>query len=188
VLVEAAGEEIHAPDLYDDPAEVARFWVEFNCGLWQRTLRIEKREGLAICDSDPLHLYFSWSLWRAEALGRDLFDAELPLYRRAIEKKQIGFADVVLWQEAPVKELQRRAKLDTAHRRRRHKLYLRLIPWMRAWFDARGHVLPGTVQACPSPARLQDIRDPSVCATARSHRYDAAAIDAMLAGLSSEPG
>jgi len=184
VLVEAAAEKIRVPDLYEDAAEVARFWIEFNAGLWQKALQVEKREGLAVCDTDPLHLYFSWSLWKAGALPKKLFDAEVPLYRRAMEQGRIGFADVVLWREAPVDELRMRAKLDPNRRRRRHKLYLSLIPWMRAWFDARTHIFPGTVRPW---LELLDSEDLRVATAAASHRYDLNAFDAMLSDLSAAP-
>jgi hypothetical protein len=59
-------------------------------------------------------------LWKVGALDRKLLDAEVPLHRRAIQR--IGFADLVLWCEAPVEELCTRAKLERASRRRRHKL------------------------------------------------------------------
>jgi hypothetical protein len=180
VLVEAADEKIRAPDLYEDPAEVARFWVEFNVGLWQKALQVEKREGLAICDTDPLHLYFSWSLWKAGALEKGLFDAEVPLYRSAMEQGRIGFADVVLWRETPVEDLRMRAKLDRTRRRRRHILYLSLIPWMRAWFAARTRMFPGT--ACPWREPL-DPEHFNLASAAVTRRYDANGFDAMLSDL-----
>jgi hypothetical protein len=180
VLVEAPTEKIRAPDLYEDPAEVARFWVEFNAGLWQKALQVEKREGLAVCDTDPLHLYFSWSLWKAGALKKELFDAEVPLYRCAVEQSRIGLADIVLWREVPVEELRMRAKLDRTRRRRRHRLYLSLIPWMRAWFAARTRVLLGTV--CPWPEPLNP-KHFSLVPAAVSRRYDADGFDAMLSAL-----
>ncbi len=180
VLVEAAAEKICAPDLYEDPGEVARFWVEHNAGLWQKALQVEKRERLAVCDTDPLHLYFSWSLWKAGALKKELFDAEVPLYRRAMEQRRIGFADLVLWREAPVEELRMRAKLDRTRRRRRHRLYLSLIPWMRAWFDARTRIFPGTVRPWAEAVSPEHF---SVTSAGVSRRYDANGLDAILSDL-----
>jgi len=179
VLVEAAPEKINAPDLFDDPEEVAHFWVEFNCGLWHKALQIDKRHGLAVCDTDPLHLYFSWSLWKVGALDPQLFAAEVPLYRRALQQKRIGFADLVLWREAPIEELRMRAKLDGTRRRRRHKLYLSLLPWMRQWFDARTRVLPDSVRPWPEVVAPQDFRN----AATPSRRYDLGAFDALLSDL-----
>ncbi len=182
VLVEPASEKLRTPDLYDDPSDVARFWVDFNTDLWQKAVRIEKREGLAVCDTDPLHLYFSWSLWKAGAIAKDLFDAEVQLYRGAIRAKGMGFADVVLWREAPVEELRRRARLDSTRRRRRHRLYLSLIPWMRAWFDARARTFPETVRPWPEPIRVEDFRNTPA---STSQRCDVEAFDAMVLELDS---
>lgn len=178
-LAENASENLDAPDLYSDPLEVARFWIEFNGKQWQAALQIEKEKGMAVCDGDPFHLYFSWALWKAEVLARNLFDAELPLYRRAIEDGRIGFADLVLWREAPLEELRRRARSDPTRRRRRHELYLRMIPWMKAWFAAREQVLPGAVRPWSDPFRLEDLRSAPACA----RRCDPVALDQMTAAL-----
>jgi len=142
-------------------------------------LQIDKRHGLAVCDTDPLHLYFSWSLWKVGALDPQLFAAEVPLYRRALQQKWIGFADLVLWREAPIEELRMRAKLDGTRRRRRHKLYLSLLPWMRQWFDARTRVLPDSVRAwreVVAPKDFANVATPSC-------RYDLGAFDALLSDL-----
>ena len=178
-FVEEASPDIAGPDLYGDPIEVANFWVDFNVNQWQAALQLERQKGVAFCDGDPFHLYFSWSLWKAGALPRDLFDAELRLYRRALEQGRIGFADFVFWQEVPVEELRRRAKSDATHCRRRRELYLSLLPWMRAWFTEREETFPGTLRAWPDPFRVEELsgsRDVS-------RRYDTAALDRMIGAL-----
>jgi hypothetical protein len=127
LLAENAAENVAAPDPYDDPQTVAQFGVECNAKQWQTALQIEKQKGIVVCDGDPLHLNFSWSLWKTGSLPRNLFDAELPLYLRAMEESRMGFADLVLWREAPLEELRRRAKSDSTRRRRRHELYVSMI-------------------------------------------------------------
>jgi len=179
LLVEAAPENLDAPDLDADPLQVAHFWVEFNGRQWQTALQIEKEKEVAVCDGDPFHLYFSWSVWKAGALARNLFDAELPLYRRAIEERSIGFADFVLWREASPEELRRRAKSDSTRRRRRHELYLSMIPRMKTWFAAREQALPGTVRAWSEQFGIEELPG----TLAGSHRYNAAALDRMTAIL-----
>jgi hypothetical protein len=152
--VKEAPFNLDAPDLFADPIDVANFWVTFNSGLWASALQIEKQEGIAGCDSDPLHLYFSFSLWKAGAMERRLFDAEVQLYRRAMARHRVGFADFVLWQCAPLEELRRRARADAEHRRRRHELYLLLIPCMKLWFEARERALPGSLGGWPQAQGL----------------------------------
>jgi hypothetical protein len=180
LLAENASENSDAPDLYGDPQEVALFWVEFNAKQWQAALQIEKEKGIAVCDGDPLHLYFSWSLWKARALASNLFDAELPLYRQAIAHGRIGFAGLVLWREAPLEELRRRARSDSTRRRRRHELYLSMNPGMKAWFAIREQVLPGSVREWSEQFRIEDARQ----AKASPHRYDVTAFDRVIEGVS----
>jgi hypothetical protein len=176
LLVENASENLAAPDLYDQPQAVAHFWVEFNVQRWQTALQIEKQKGIAVCDGDPLHPHFSWALWKAGLLTRNLFDAELPLYRLGIEEGRIGFADLVLWREVSLEELRRRAKSDSTRRRRRHELYLSMIPGMKIWFAARKRVLPGTVREWSDQFHIEGLRAfPSL-----SCRYDSTVLDSMV--------
>jgi GTPase SAR1 family protein len=129
-FAEAAPETLEAPDLFAEPQEVAAFWVEHNIRRWQRALEIEKWESIAVCDGDPLRLYFSWAFWKTGAGDSKLFEIEAALYRKAIEERRIGFADCVVWLEAPIDELRRRAKADATRKRMRLELYLEMIPWM----------------------------------------------------------
>ena len=176
-FVEAASENLQAPDLFADPREVAAFWVEHNIQRWHNALEIEKREGVAICDSDPLKLYFSWALWKANALDSALFDIEVKLYRQAIEDRRIGFADFVIWLEAPIDELRRRAKADTTRRRKRLELYLELMPWMNAWYAAREHVMPGAAREWSAAPRLEDLGS----FFPHPRRYNPVLLDELLA-------
>lgn len=165
ICVEESAPNIIAPDLYDEPGVVARFWVEHACANWQRALQLEREHGIAVCDGDPFHLYFAWALWKAGELDRRLFDIESELYRRVLEERRIGFVDRVLWLEVPTDELRRRASADTTRRRKRHELYLRLVPWVKAWYAERERLWPGNVRplapgfgrgalnATPSPQR-----------------------------------
>lgn len=179
--VKAAPRDLDAPDLFADPTDVANFWVPFNCGLWESALQIEMKEGVAVCDSDPLHLYFSYSLWKTGALDRRLFDAEVRLYRDAMVSHRVGFADFVFWEDAPLEELRRRAKADVEHPRRRHDLYLSMIPWMKLWFEARERALPGSLGGWPQAEGLQLERPEN--ARVESRRYDVDAFDRMIRDL-----
>lgn|ERR1700675_246849 len=178
-FVEAAPENIPAPDLYADPKEVAQFWVNFNIRRWHAALEMEREQGIAVCDGDPFGLCFSWAVWKAGAIPGMLFEIELPLYRRAIEERRLGFADAVIWFDAPLEELRQRAKSDTTRRRKRHELYLKMIPWMKAWADARQQALPGTVRACPDDFRVEDLANEPALA----RRYDPAVLDEMMKAL-----
>jgi hypothetical protein len=179
ILVEEASEDIQAPSLGSDPAEVAEFWSHFNAELWQAGLEMERKHGIAVFDSDPFHLYFSWGLWKVDFMTRALFEKEAPLYWRAIELGRIGFADYIVWREAPLDELRRRAKADPTRGRRRHEVYLSLVPWMKSWFEAREKVLPGSVISWSPEFRLQDLGPSRVL----PHRHDPSVLDRMIAAL-----
>jgi hypothetical protein len=176
--VQEAPADIAAPDLFDDPREVAGFWVNYAVENWRRALALEQEHGLAVCDGDPFHLYYSWALWKSGALAETLFQVESELYRSAFQNEQIGFVDYVLWLEAPVDELRHRARNDHTRRRKRHEMYLALVPWMKAWFQERERVLPGSVHELRNGLAVEGLGDGKVL-----RRYDTSAMDRMLEGL-----
>jgi deoxyadenosine/deoxycytidine kinase len=173
--VEEAAENIAAPDFYADPAIVGQFWVNHAVANWHRALVCERKHGIAVCDGDPFHLYFSWSLWKSGARAETLFEIESELYRSAFEKEQLGFVDHVLWLEAPMDELRRRAQADSTRRRKRHEMYLALVPWMKAWFQEREQILPGTVHALTDGLQVAELSSGSA-----PQRYDTALMDEMV--------
>ena len=160
---------IAAPDLFADPALVAEFWVNHNIASWQRAVALEREHGIAFCDTDPFHLYYSWALWKAGVLDGRLFAIERSLYRQALAQRRIGLADHVLWREVPDDELRRRAQADTTRRRKRHEIYLALVPGMKLWFRERERVLPGSVHALTNDLRVEQLPD------RRGARYTGAA-------------
>jgi hypothetical protein len=182
ITVRETPADIAAPGLHDDPAEVGRFWVEHAIDNWQCALRIESEHGLAVCDGDPFHLYYSWALWKSGALPKTLFDIESGLYRRAFQEKLIGFADHVLWLDIPIHELRRRAQADPHRLRKRHEMNLALVPWMQAWFEHRERLLPGTVREL-----THELNVDMFAAAHPSLRYDTASMEELLVALSSIP-
>jgi hypothetical protein len=180
--VSEAPETIAAPDLFADPAEVGHFWVSHAIKNWQKALTLEREDGIAVCDGDPFHLYYSWALWKSGALTPELFDIESALYRDAFRKQQIGFVDHVLWLDVPVDELRRRAQADSTRHRKRHELYLALVPWMKSWFQTREALLPGTVHALHEGFRIEQLK-PALSA----YRYDTQLMDRMLALIGNPP-
>ena len=167
-------------DLYADPAEVGQLWVRHSGANWQRALELEREHGLAVCDGDPFHLNFSWSLWKSRALDNKLFEVEREVYRDAFERRQMGFVDLVLWLEAPQSELRRRAKEDSVRPRKRHEIYLALVPWMKIWFGARDFLLPGSVLPLRADLGLEQLPG-----AAMSPRFDLAILDNMIEQLES---
>ncbi len=180
--VPEAPQEIAAPDLFAGPTEVGRFWVNHAIENWRKALAIEKDRGVAFCDGDPFHLYYSWALWQSGAFLRDLFEVESAFYRNAFAKREIGFVDHVLWLEIPIEELRRRAKADSTRRRKRHEVHLALVPWMKLWFQERECVLPGTVNVLAESTSIKELR-------ALSHeRYDVRLMETMIERLTPGTG
>ena len=92
----------------------------------------------------------------------------------------MGLVDLVLWLDAPADQRRRRAQGDSVRKRKRHEIYLALVPWMRAWFDARERLLPGSVRPLNGDVRIEELAsEPS------SRRYDVVLVDAMIDQLRS---
>lgn len=57
-FIEDSPENIDAlSSLHSDPEVAAAFWTNFEIQRWQAALQMEQQNGIAVCDSDPLHLY-----------------------------------------------------------------------------------------------------------------------------------
>jgi hypothetical protein len=176
VCVPETPENIAAPDLYDDPAVVARFWVEHACANWQYALAVEREHGLAVCDGDPFHLYFAWALRQVGELDGRLFTIERELYRSALLQQRIGLVDRVFWLEVEAEELRRRAADDHSRRRKRHELYLRLVPWMKAWYAVREELAPSSVRPLDTDLCIEELK-----ASVSVDRYNLALFDRWIA-------
>ena len=75
----------------DDPAEVqAAYWVEHNARRFQAALEVESAHGFAICDTEPFKSHFDWCMARAGFKSFDIFEAAIPIARRAIEERRLG--------------------------------------------------------------------------------------------------
>ncbi len=79
-----------------EAARQARYWTDINTARWSRALDLEDRGRVAICDTDPMKLHYSWCLARGGAASASRFAHELACVREAMSHKQLGFADVVL--------------------------------------------------------------------------------------------
>jgi hypothetical protein len=83
------------PDGSDLGAQTA-YWTSANSSRWMQALDLERRSGLALCDSDPLKLHYSWSLAQIGAAPWTRFEHELGTTRRAFAAGSLGFADLVM--------------------------------------------------------------------------------------------
>jgi deoxyadenosine/deoxycytidine kinase len=179
-FIEDSHENIDAPSsLRSDPEVASAFWTNFEIQRWKAALQMEREKGIAVCDSDPLHLYYAWALWKSGALASALFEASLNLYRTAIREKQLGFADIVIWIDADVAELRKRKSGDHSRGRKQHEINLACLPWMKIWFAARERFLPGTVHLGSKELVLKDL----AAIPALSVRYASETFDLMIQDL-----
>jgi hypothetical protein len=145
-IVAENGHLLDVPDRISDPRGVARFWAERNADRWQAALFLETATSLAVCDTDPLKLHYTWCMWRiGEASKRDWM-LDLAVNREMVANGRIGFADVDLVGVVEVDVAQKRARADSTRRRRNFELHVRLQPPLVNWYSALDMALPGRVR------------------------------------------
>ena len=52
----------------------ASYWTTVNSKRWSQAEDLEARTGIALCDSDPLKLHYSWCLAAVGAAPRERFE------------------------------------------------------------------------------------------------------------------
>ncbi len=171
-----APEEIVSPDISSDPEQAAEFWVGYDVKRWRRALAVEKATGLAVCDVDPLHIYYAWALWKYGEIDSTLFDLEASLYRDAIGRQEIGFPDRIWWLDAPLDVLRARARSDPSRRRKQHEKHLRISPLIKTWFEILNQFRPGIL----ADANLGSAADESTKTPTAAQRYDLRLFDKAL--------
>jgi hypothetical protein len=148
------------PDGSDLVAQ-ASFWASVNSHRWMQALDLERRGGLAVCDSDPLKLHYSWTLARIGAAPWTRFEHDLDATRRAFAAGTLGLADLVMVSIRPPAVLLRQRDSDLTRRRHSFDLHSRLSEPMREWYQAvdtldRGRVIwelppAGYLSRCQGP-------------------------------------
>ncbi|MFE3542779.1 hypothetical protein ACFXK0_07395 [Nocardia sp. NPDC059177] len=128
-----------------DPEEQARYWTEVNARRWMRARELEEQIGVAVCDSDPLKLHYSWCLAAVGAGPVVRFERELAAVRQAFTQRRLGFADVVLLSIPEPQQLAAQRAGDPTRRRRHFELHAQLAEPLRQWYSALGRLDPGRV-------------------------------------------
>ena len=163
------------PDRLSDPRGAADFWAERNVARWQGALAIETASSVAVCDTDPLKLHYTWSLWRIGAATEREWLLELTATRATFAKGLIGFADRYLIADVEPRVAEERALGEPTRRRRNFELHSRLQPALLDWYSALDAAAPGRVQF-GLPDGLPDL-------TSLGERYDLGAFDWMIQSL-----
>lgn len=159
-----------------DAVAQASYWREVNAGRWRAALDQEQATGLAVCDSDPLKLHYSWCL---AAIGEGpvaRFRAEAAAARAAMAEKRLGLADLVLVTLPPLPVLRRQRDGDPTRRRGHFELHARLSEPLEQWYRAWEAVSPGRVVWHLPAAELPRPGN-------RADRYDLAVFDGLLDAL-----
>ncbi|PZR64019.1 MAG: hypothetical protein DLM71_04060 [Chloroflexi bacterium] len=176
--------QAHAPDVVvaesapadppEDASAAARFWAENGARRWEQAIATEQRVGIAVCDTDPLKLHYSWSLWRIGAGSRQVFQRQVDAYRELMDGRRIGFADAYFVSIPDPEVLELRRTGDPKRRRRNFALHARLGEPLREWYAALEEVRPGSVRwGFPDEGVGQPVHSVRP-------RYDLEAYDALI--------
>ena len=159
-----------------DLAAQAVYWVAVNSQRWDNARRLEQHTGLAVCDSDPLKLHYSWCLSRIGTAPPERFERELAQVRRAFAAGTLGLADLVLVSIPSLETLQRQRNADPTRRRRHFDLHSQLGEHLRTWYAGVDALDPGRViWELPAEGVPADVPQP------RDQRSDLALLDALTA-------
>ena len=170
-------------ELEQSLGECARraLWLEGNCRRWRQALEMEQRDGLAVCDTDPCKLHYTWSLWRVGELAEDEWQLSVELTGEAFAEGRLGLTDLILVQIPPAEELRRRRERDraeTGRRRGSFELHHELGAPLREWYESVERLEPGRVRwSFPTAGRLQPLPPP------RAGRSGLHLFEALLAEL-----
>jgi nicotinamide riboside kinase len=156
----------------------AQYWTEVNGARWSQALDLEERVQVAICDTDPIKLHYSWCLARIGAAPASRFAHELVCVREAMSDKQLGFADVVLVTAPNEKTLRLQKEGDPTRSRRSFELHAKLREPLIEWYQCLNRLQPGQVLW-----ELPEDGVSSISGTARADRYDLRLLDSLIREL-----
>jgi hypothetical protein len=142
LVPEAAGLEPPAADALT----VATFWAEANSARWELAVETERRDGRAVCDTDPLKLHYDYCRFRIGQLEQLQLVAGAASCRRLIEQRRLGIADLILCSIPDGEVLRRQREGDTTRSRRRFELHRQLAVPLRDWYAALEAIDPSRVE------------------------------------------
>jgi hypothetical protein len=128
----------------DGPA-LARHWARVAMRRWGEAEDLERADGVAFCDTDPVKLHYSWGMAMLGLAPRAQFDRELAVTRVAVRMGRLGLADAVLVGLPDLVTLQRQREGDGTRRRRNFATHVQLREPLRQWYAALDSLDPGRV-------------------------------------------
>jgi hypothetical protein len=124
---------------------LARHWARLGMRRWGEAEELERADGTAFCDTDPLKLHYSWGMAALGLAPRAQFDRELAVTRVAVQMGRLGLADAVLIGLPDLATLQRQRDHDEVRRRRNFATHVQLREPLRQWYAALDGLDPGRV-------------------------------------------
>ncbi|MEV8505378.1 hypothetical protein AB0368_11180 [Actinoplanes sp. NPDC051475] len=128
-----------------DAVALARHWVRAGTQRWATALDLEREDGIAFCDTDPVKLHYAWGMAALGLAPRAQFDRELAVTREAFRSGRLGFADAVLVSLPDIATLQLRRDGDETRRRRNFAAHVQLREPLQQWYAALESLSPGRV-------------------------------------------
>ncbi|AGZ39274.1 hypothetical protein [Actinoplanes friuliensis] len=128
-----------------DEVALARHWARVSMRRWTEALDLERADGVAFCDTDPLKLHYAWGMAALGLAPRARFERELTVTREAFRVGRLGFADAILVGLPEVETLQRRRDTDETRRRRNFAAHVQLREPLQQWYNALDRLDPGRV-------------------------------------------
>lgn len=163
----------------NDAARQARYWTHVNEARWSQALGLEARDGVAICDTDPMKLHYSWSLALIGAAPALRFVHELARVREAMSHKRLGFADIVLVTMPDEETLRLQKNGDTTRSRRSFELHAKLREPLIEWYQCLDRLRPAQVLWELPRDGVGSISGSTPCAD----RYDVRVLDSLISEL-----
>jgi len=128
-----------------DGQALARHWARVSMRRWAEAEELERIDGVAFCDTDPVKLHYSWGMAALGLAPRAQFDRELAVTRVAFRTGRLGFADAVLLGLPDLETLQRQRDDDPTRRRRNFATHVQLREPLRQWYATLDGLDPGRV-------------------------------------------
>ena len=128
-----------------DGQALARHWTRVAMRRWDEAEQLERADGVAFCDTDPLKLHYSWGMAALGLAPRAQFDRELAVARMAFQMGRLGLADAVLIGLPDLVTLQRQRDDDQTRRRRNFATHVQLREPLRQWYATLDRLDPGRV-------------------------------------------
>jgi hypothetical protein len=169
----------------NEPADgqaLARHWARVSMARWADAEELERADGVAFCDTDPVKLHYAWGMAALGLAPRAQFDRELAVLRVAFRMGRLGFADAVLVGLPDLATLQRQRDEDATRRRRNFATHVQLREPLRQWYTALDSLDPGRVVWDLPAEGVPKLPEP------RADRTSADLLDALIDALPSLRG